>query len=153
MKKKNQRKWILEKVLNEQKGDLQIIQSDIRDIKDSLQKIEAMMAGTKFLGMWSTSGNVLMGVGILGMGIGISLESLILPVIGTFLFFSGVGMIHATYGAKADVSRYPNKLGMKALAELWHINRRLLLAIITGFAAVIILLGVVLLTLCSVLVL
>jgi len=144
----------------EQKEILQIIQSDIRDIKENtgdikenLQEIKDMMAGTKNSSMWSTSGNVLLGVGILGLGIGISLKSLILPIIGTFLILSGVGMIHATYGAKTDVSKYPNKLGMKALTELWHINRRLLFAIITGFVAVIILLGDVLLTLCSVLML
>ena len=147
----------LSKGINEQKQVLQVPQSDIRDIKESLQEIKDVMEGTNFFSMWSTVGSIAIATGILGIGMGASLWSkgssviLILFLAGILLFCSGGVMIYATSDAGTDVKKYPNKLGIEALTELWYNNRWLLLAILLGFAAVIVLSYDVLSTLYSVL--
>jgi len=64
------------KKIDEQKENLQVPQSEVRDIKESLQEIKDMMEGTKYSRVSSTAGSVFIAIGILIMAtaVGVSPE-------------------------------------------------------------------------------
>ena len=125
-RKEDSKEKDLEKSIEEQKEVLQVPQSDIRDIKESLQKIEAMMEGTSKFSSWCILGGVYIAIGSAMMGISVSFSSALLKAggifLGLFIVLAGMFMIKSAYYAGTNANRYPNA-SMNALKELRHTNK------------------------------
>lgn len=114
----------LEKSINEQKEILKVPQSDIRDIKESLQEIRGILEETSKVSLLYVLGGVYIAIGLAMMGFSVSSSSLkILGVlVGLFIFLAGVFIIIGTYYARTNVNKYPD-LCINALKELKHTNK------------------------------
>jgi hypothetical protein len=115
----------------EQKEVLQVPQSDIRDIKESLRRIEDINEDSLFYSNWHTSGSLLIAIGFAILSIGLAIFSIRVSlgdanpsgidkttIIGFLLIFAGLFMIGGTYSAGKNMNfkkRWKNKpisLGM-----------------------------------------
>jgi F0F1-type ATP synthase membrane subunit b/b' len=121
---------VLEKGIKEHKEVLKVHQSDIKDIKESLQEIRGLVEGTSKFSSWCVLGGVGIAAGFGIMGISVSFSSLSLKIWGLFfgyvLFLAGMFMIKGAYYAGTDLKKYPDKFElyyMKHLTELRHTNK------------------------------
>lgn len=126
----------LEKSIKEQK---EVLQSDMNNIKGSLQEIKGVLEGSKFFSGWCTLGSLCIAIGFALMGILFSLRYIdssefIFAVIFNFLLiFAGSLMISGAYHAGTDVNKYPDKPGIKTVKKLWDKNKLLFFGILFLF--------------------
>ena len=125
------RKKIWKKSKNEQKEVLQALQSDIQDMKESLQEIREAQEGASKFTTWCVLGSATVTAGLAIIGINVSYSSPSLRICGLIfglvMFLAGMFMIKGSY-AGTDLNKYPDKFVsyyMKHPRELWHTNKLL----------------------------
>lgn len=139
VKKRSDEEKALEKSNKEQKEALQAPQSDIGDLKRSLQEIKEIMEGTKLFNLFCVLGSLFVAIGLAIIFATISYVSHvdILPLIGgLFIFVIGILVI--------VVAMY-KWIGVKHVGELWHTNKGLFCVFIL-VCAVLVALGLMVLT-------
>ena len=116
-----------EKGVNEQKGNLQTPQNEVRDIKESLQEIKDTLKGSETFSTLSILGSCFIAIGILGISIGFALQytgsydSLLLLLVGLLIFSSGALMISSIepdVEAFKKLLRYKKRFRLAALILL-----------------------------------
>jgi len=108
-RKENHEEKDSRKSINEQKESLQIIQSDIRDTKECLHKIESINEVSRFFSQWCIFGSLCITIGFAMIGIRISLGYTNLSKIEIFSFlliFAGAFMLSGAFIAGTNVNSY-----------------------------------------------